>query len=683
MSLFKKAQSAVAHNSRIPALGNSDLKQLQDLIHAEKLVVNTNAKAATEIQNSADALRVWSSGEGDDFEDVLPKIALLYEHLSRAQTRYNYYVSTMRLHFKSIRAREEKLADLKTKRRTLANKIESTERKLAKMGPENKDLARVTSSLRELRGDMELSNMQLVQEDAALGDYKRATVVEALALKSGGMMELAEKAIVIAESCRLLAEEIPLTKTAPGEVRAPYRNSARTNRLLQEAVRQIESIHFEPRETTQLDASALASPQMPTSSQMPSQPVADPPTSAKAGAAVAPAAAPHTTSTRADDVDMGSQGWVAPADPAMEAPGHVRSPTGQLGVLPTVHETEDAAYETEEPSRRYSSLQSPAPVAYDPVRGTFPEAPPPPPGTQVPPPANVYDMGHASDVIPSYPPTTAAVEDHDGEPNQAYFEGVGGTKALQQAAARSGNFPMYDQYTAHNNYTPGMFTADPSRGGRSLSPSTLRPIGPGMTTAPAPSQSSLVAPALQEPLSQQHPVPEVVVRDEEAPEAEPHSHSSMPHGDVGALQEPLSQKHPLPTTLEEDEATSAHGTLAHGAVPEYSYGAGREYYQAPPSYLAQTAYPSAPAAETHATYTSAPAASTHTTYTIAAPAMSEPQPPQPPSYTSYAAPATSNGFPSYLSETVPQSAQRGTTSSYMPYMGDVTSYTGASVSQVQ
>ena len=31
MSLFKKAQSAVAHNSKIPSLGNSDLKQLQEI----------------------------------------------------------------------------------------------------------------------------------------------------------------------------------------------------------------------------------------------------------------------------------------------------------------------------------------------------------------------------------------------------------------------------------------------------------------------------------------------------------------------------------------------------------------------------------------------------------------------------------------------------------------------------
>ena len=53
MSLFKKAQSAVAHNSKIPSLGNSDLKQLQEMIHREKAFVAANAKTATEIQLSS------------------------------------------------------------------------------------------------------------------------------------------------------------------------------------------------------------------------------------------------------------------------------------------------------------------------------------------------------------------------------------------------------------------------------------------------------------------------------------------------------------------------------------------------------------------------------------------------------------------------------------------------------
>lgn len=184
-----------------------------------------NAKAATEIQRSADSLRTWSHGEGDDFEDILPKVALLYENFSKAQLRLNYFVSTMRLHLKSIRSREEAYAEMKARKRNLASKIEGVERKLARMGPENKDLAKVTSNLREMRSDMEVLRNEMVHEEAALGDFKRRTVVEALNLKSGGLMELGEKCIVIAETCRLLSEEVPVVATVPGQGRQPYRST--------------------------------------------------------------------------------------------------------------------------------------------------------------------------------------------------------------------------------------------------------------------------------------------------------------------------------------------------------------------------------------------------------------------------------------------------------------------------
>ena len=102
-----------------------------------------------------------------------------------------------------------------------------------------------------------------------------------------------------------------------------------------------------------------------------------------------------------------------------------------------------------------------------------------------------YDMdyGYPTDAIPSFPPPPPAngpyasatpnsrgspLEDL-GEGNRAYFEGVGSTKALQAAAARTGsNFPRIDHLDM--NRTPGMFATDESSG-RSLSPSALRPLG--------------------------------------------------------------------------------------------------------------------------------------------------------------------------------------------------------------
>ncbi|WFC93791.1 hypothetical protein MBRA1_000414 [Malassezia brasiliensis] len=367
MSIFKKAQTAVAHNSTFSTFGNSELKDLQNLIHAEKLFTNANAKAAAEVQKSADSLRTWSHGEGDDLEDVLPKVALLYEHFSKAELRFNYFVSTMRLHLKSIRSREEAYAELKSRKRTLASKIESVERKLAKMGPENKELARVTSSLREMRSDMEVLRHEMEHEEAALGDFKRRTIVEALNLKSGGMMELGEKCIVIAETCRLLGEELPMVATVPGKGRQPYRNEARTDRLLQEAIRQLDSIHFQPRQEPQ-NESLSRDYSSPTATKFNESASGGGAAVGGAGARTAPtlrtSALAADQSLSADDTSRGSQGWSAPGHgPSMPASAPMSAPDAAAG-LPTVPESEDVqdyseAYVEEGDPRAYADEGDP------------------------------------------------------------------------------------------------------------------------------------------------------------------------------------------------------------------------------------------------------------------------------------------------------------------------------------
>ncbi|PKI84119.1 hypothetical protein MVES1_002262 [Malassezia vespertilionis] len=546
MSLFKKAQTAVAHNSSFPTFGNSELKNLQEWIHAEKLFVAANGKASNEIQKGADSLRTWGSSEGDDMSDVLSKIALLHEHLGRAQLRYNYFVSTMRLHLKSIRSREEAFGDLRNKKRHLASKIEGVEKKLAKMGPENKDLARVTSSLREMRGDMDVLRNEEVHQDAALGDFKRHTVAEAFSLTSGGLMELAEKSVVIAETTRLLSEEIPLGATIPGQVRAPYRNEARTERLLHEAIRQLDTIHFEPHQDAAQLSKEYGSPNVaganeqfvPSMTPVPTDTAVDAAPGAGAGVAVGTASARSAYGRQSsgypleqsyqDDPNRGSQGWVAPGHESVL----VHPPQEPIQGLPTVLEGDDTLEFGEEQALRerdaYTSLpvaqaeehaRNPPSYAQDthpnehPSRSYGPgfaaqreevQAYQEPPSSrhaypesnyapQEPAPyfqdggAGPYDAvsGLPSDAIPAYPPMPPGVplyasltpisrdspmEEFAGEGNRAYFEGVGGTKALQAAAARSGNFPM-DNFDM--NSTPNMFVA--GNEGRSFSPSALRP----------------------------------------------------------------------------------------------------------------------------------------------------------------------------------------------------------------
>ncbi|GAC76268.1 hypothetical protein PANT_20d00030 [Moesziomyces antarcticus T-34] len=246
MSFLKKAQQHVAHTSKLPALGNQDLRQLQDIIISEKNFIQSNTKAAADFKKNAEAIKAWSAEEGPDLNDVVGKVSLLYDHYTASQNRLNSHLTTVRLHFKSIRTREEALSNLKARKRSLGSDIEKIEKKLAKMGPENKDLMRTTASLKEMRTEMEGMHVEVMNEEAAIGDFKRRTIRESLGIKSGALLEMAEKLTIIAEISKLMLDEIPLHPTQPGMPRAEYYGFAKTESLLQEATRCIADVGFNP-----------------------------------------------------------------------------------------------------------------------------------------------------------------------------------------------------------------------------------------------------------------------------------------------------------------------------------------------------------------------------------------------------------------------------------------------------
>ncbi|SNX87784.1 related to LSP1 - primary component of eisosomes [Melanopsichium pennsylvanicum] len=246
MSFLRKAQQHVAHTSKLPALGNQDLRQLQDVITSEKNFIQSNTKAANDFKKNAEAIKAWSAEQGADLNDVVGKVSLLYDHYAASQNRLNSHLTTVRLHFKSIRTREESLADLKSRKRSLGSDIERVERKLAKMGPENKELMKVTAQLKDMRGEMQGLHIEVKNEEAAIGDFKRRTAREALGIKSGALLEMAEKLTIVAEISKLMLEEIPLQHTQPGMPRAEYYGFAKTESLLQQATRCIADVAFTP-----------------------------------------------------------------------------------------------------------------------------------------------------------------------------------------------------------------------------------------------------------------------------------------------------------------------------------------------------------------------------------------------------------------------------------------------------
>ncbi|CEH15089.1 SPHINGOLIPID LONG CHAIN BASE-RESPONSIVE PROTEIN PIL1 [Ceraceosorus bombacis] len=246
MSLLRRAQQQIAHTSTLPALGNKDLRSLQDVITNEKEFIKSGARAGNDWQRSAESLKSWGESEGEDLADITHKLCSLMAHYNSANTRFASHLATTRLHFKAIRTREETLAQLKNSKARLASRIEGLEKKLAKMGPENKELMKTTTDLKDRRNEMEVMSRELLEEEANIGDFKRKTVKEASGLKLGGLLEFAEKITIIAEVGKLMIEQIPLETTTPGQQRAPYYGHAKTEQLLSEATQLIADVGFAP-----------------------------------------------------------------------------------------------------------------------------------------------------------------------------------------------------------------------------------------------------------------------------------------------------------------------------------------------------------------------------------------------------------------------------------------------------
>ncbi|CAE6540657.1 unnamed protein product [Rhizoctonia solani] len=234
----------IAHASTITALGNPDLKTLQDLITAEKGVLLGVQRLATDVGKSAEMLKIWGQGEGDDLGDVLSHSTNLLAQFSAALTQFASYEEQIRTQMKAIRSREESLDEMKRRKRVVDHKADSADRKLAKMSAEHKGRMAQVELLNELKEEGRRLEIDIVNEEAAIGDYKRRATREFLGLKFAGMVELAEKTTIIGDLGKLMIEEIPLYTTPPGQPRALYTSREKTAELTSEAMRCIGEVRI-------------------------------------------------------------------------------------------------------------------------------------------------------------------------------------------------------------------------------------------------------------------------------------------------------------------------------------------------------------------------------------------------------------------------------------------------------
>jgi len=244
-SFLSDAKARIQHTNKL-SLAPKDIKNLADIISTEKCVLSSSSKLSVDYRKAAEALKEWGLNEGDDLSDILPKLSILLCHLADAQSRFSDHDGTYRIHFKSIRMREESLAALKKGKETIQSKIPGLEKKIAKLSSENKDLPALTTRLQEARSELISLENSISIEEARLSDFKRETVREGISLRLGAMLELAEKMTIVCEFGKMLAAEVPLEKTAPGSGRAPYCAFQKTQAVVEEAQRCLTEVVFNP-----------------------------------------------------------------------------------------------------------------------------------------------------------------------------------------------------------------------------------------------------------------------------------------------------------------------------------------------------------------------------------------------------------------------------------------------------
>lgn len=117
-------------------------------------------------------------------------------HFSSALSRFSSHEAAVREQMKAVRTREEKLDEVKRRRKALASKADAADKKLSKMSAENKNFQSQADSLNKLREEIRALDAEILNEEASLGDFKRTTVKYWMGIKFGGLMECCEKGTV-------------------------------------------------------------------------------------------------------------------------------------------------------------------------------------------------------------------------------------------------------------------------------------------------------------------------------------------------------------------------------------------------------------------------------------------------------------------------------------------------------
>ena len=164
-------------------------------------------------------------------------------HWVASLSSFALHVARIRDCLKAVRTREEALDEMHRRGESLTSRAVAADKKLKKMSTRNKN-RRQTDLLMTLREQVHTMDVEIMTEEASLGDWKRIQAREWMGILFDGLLECSEKGTVVATFSRAIIGCLPTGRTEPGLPRTNYSGQSQVKPLMEEAQRKLQNISF-------------------------------------------------------------------------------------------------------------------------------------------------------------------------------------------------------------------------------------------------------------------------------------------------------------------------------------------------------------------------------------------------------------------------------------------------------
>ncbi|KAI8367629.1 Eisosome component PIL1-domain-containing protein [Radiomyces spectabilis] len=228
--LTTDVRSQIARNN---PLQKQDTKTLSLWIFGERNDLATMRTSAYQRSETNKVFKQWTKEEcqnekgnnGQDLEDIGDKLVKLLDKQVEIEQNFAGKYQRYRHAIKSIREREDKLSDIREKKRSLQARIANLSKSNAR-SPKQREFEKELQSLERDTHDIELE----------MGDFKRFALKEAFYLRFNALNEYAEKLRIIAGFGKYIVDLLDIEPTPPGQQRRPYEKGPEAAMILADAL---------------------------------------------------------------------------------------------------------------------------------------------------------------------------------------------------------------------------------------------------------------------------------------------------------------------------------------------------------------------------------------------------------------------------------------------------------------